>query len=654
MDYAHGGIARNLSRIGLVFLTLFGSALFANDQAPSLQEFAAASAIQAPNLSTAGTHFSFVRQSDDIDVLVIANLNNNDAPWTIYDKDWFIAWHDWLSDHEVLVGFRQPYALGQVLETTQTRLIYANTLTREVRQILKHDKNAVFRLRHASVVFSAANSADRILVSGRVSRFGSSSEVFEVSAKRKILPTQSMSLPRKNMLSWLADANGQVRVGYGRVPNKPEEILMLFDGNGQWRDLRALRNQKNLKVLALSTKDKDAVDVSWLDDDGARQFGELLVSERSLTLSENVPKDSDVFYAARTSDGKEISRIWFEDGSVIYREKLLADSHRDISQQFPNKRVLFSAISRDRSRLIVSVSDVNTPPMFYLYDTSQKELSVIQSDRPSLYHKIFAKTEFMHVVSSDGVKVPVDVTLPVGFDLSSGMKLPFVVIPADGVNEYFDTFAYQRESFDEFVELLVAHGIGVLKVYQRGTRGFGVEYENLGLERDQPRVLKDVQESLDHLIDSGWADDQRICVLGASFGANLALRLQMEFPERYRCVVSINGVNNLDRFVQDRANKYYLGARLAKRLGYDWNGDAFLKASSAYYSSDDLTAPALIVHLKQSAWVDVSQSRKFSRKHRSKTLRYVELDGADDRFSRSSDRELLFGEVLHFLEENLK
>ncbi|MFT7305418.1 MAG: hypothetical protein ACI9P7_000678 [Candidatus Azotimanducaceae bacterium] len=167
MNCGYGGVARNLSRVGWVFLALFSNAFFSNDHAPSLQNFAAPSAIQAPNLSIAGIHFSFVRQSDDIDVLVIANLKNNDAPSTICDKDWFFVWHDWLSDHEVLVGFRQPYALGKVIEMTQTRLIYANTLTREVCQILTQDKNAVLRIRHASVLFSAANSAERILVSGR-------------------------------------------------------------------------------------------------------------------------------------------------------------------------------------------------------------------------------------------------------------------------------------------------------------------------------------------------------------------------------------------------------------------------------------------------------------------------------------------------------
>ena len=72
----------------------------------------------------------------------------------------------------------------------------------------------------------------------------------------------------------------------------------------------------------------------------------------------------------------------------------------------------------------------------------------------------------------------------------------------------------------------------------------------------------DVVDGTQWMIDQGYADKNKICIVGASYGGFAALAATVKSPEVYKCDVSFAGVSYLDRLVW-RA-RGFLGSRLVQ------------------------------------------------------------------------------------------
>jgi dipeptidyl aminopeptidase/acylaminoacyl peptidase len=175
----------------------------------------------------------------------------------------------------------------------------------------------------------------------------------------------------------------------------------------------------------------------------------------------------------------------------------------------------------------------------------------------------------------------------------------------------------------------------------------GTEFLRKGQGQMGLAMQDDISDGLAWAVKEGLADPRRACIVGASYGGYAAMWGVAKDPELYRCAVSIAGVANLRREVNDFGN-----ALLGRKFRDDWQRmTPDFAAVSPINAVDRIKAPLLLIHGKKDITVDVVQSTSMGSRMRGagKQVELVVLPEADHSFTREADRLTLLTSLETFL-----
>ena len=79
----------------------------------------------------------------------------------------------------------------------------------------------------------------------------------------------------------------------------------------------------------------------------------------------------------------------------------------------------------------------------------------------------------------------------------------------------------------------------------RGSTGYGQEFKDAGAREWGQAMQDDISDGVRWLTEKGYADAERIAIVGASYGGYAALMGVIKTPELYNCAVSFAGVTDL-------------------------------------------------------------------------------------------------------------
>src|SRR5690606_16699958 len=89
-------------------------------------------------------------------------------------------------------------------------------------------------------------------------------------------------------------------------------------------------------------------------------------------------------------------------------------------------------------------------------------------------------------------------------------------------------------------------GIAVLQVNFRGSGGYGDQFERAGYQKWGSDIQHDIIDATQYVIDQGFADKERICIVGGSFGGYSALQSAVLAPDMFKCAIGVAGVYDLE------------------------------------------------------------------------------------------------------------
>jgi dipeptidyl aminopeptidase/acylaminoacyl peptidase len=140
----------------------------------------------------------------------------------------------------------------------------------------------------------------------------------------------------------------------------------------------------------------------------------------------------------------------------------------------------------------------------------------------------------------DGLEMYGYLNNPKGYKLDTLKKMPLIVHPHGGPIGPRDDWGFNWET-----QMLASRGYLVLQLNFRGSGGYGNGFQDKGHGEWGGAMQDDLTDVTKWAIDKGYADPERICIYGASYGGYASLMGVAKEPDLYRCAIGYVGVYDL-------------------------------------------------------------------------------------------------------------
>lgn len=456
--------------------------------------------------------------------------------------------------------------------------------------------------------------------------------------------------PSGNVVKWLADANGIVRLKTMLDSHEDGSATLTYQvrdrDRGDWRLLHRSELDRGARFvpLAFSAQTESGLFVLTDGEEGRLSLREI--DTRSLEMGPVIAADPRcdidpvmrderlVGYVDPCRDGIEtyLDPDWRKDQAVLQRA--LKTQAVEIIDRTPDGRYT----------LVKSSAAPTAPASFWYFDQSgeQKILRHLGDAYPGVPAESARPSREVVITARDGTPLPALLTMP--RDAAAG-PAPFIVLPHGGPT------AHDEVQFDWIVQFLVSRGYGVLQPQFRGSTGYGAAFQRAGYQQWGRLMQDDVTDATRWLISEKLADPKRICIVGTSYGGYSALMGAAQQPDLYRCSVAIAPVTDMDRLLHDRDRGEFGDIHRARVSGAYESIDI----PSPLEAAAKIAAPVLLIHGRRDFTVPVvhteEMAERLKRAGRAPTV--VILDDSDHFFSFAGSRLRMLKAMEDFLATNL-
>ena len=255
-------------------------------------------------------------------------------------------------------------------------------------------------------------------------------------------------------------------------------------------------------------------------------------------------------------------------------------------QAFDGQKVQITSNTSDGAVMLVRVASDKNPGDFYLFNGKTGQASYLFSSKPEIDPKQMADMRPISFEARDGLTMHGYLTLPPGSD---GKDLPLIINPHGGPHGIRDEWRWDPE-----VQFFASRGYAVLQVNYRGSGGYGMKFQDAGYGQWAGKMQDDLADGVQWAVKQGYADPNRVCIYGASYGGYAALENAERYPGLYKCVVGYVGLYDLtlmddSDFSHYASGKNYIGVSLGR-------DDAQLKQESPVSGADKITAPVFFIY----------------------------------------------------------
>lgn len=197
--------------------------------------------------------------------------------------------------------------------------------------------------------------------------------------------------------------------------------------------------------------------------------------------------------------------------------------------------------------------------------------------------------------------------LPVGYE--AGDEVPLIVTVHGGPEAHYSDGWVTR--YADPGQMAAAQGYAVFYPNYRASTGRGVEFLKAGQADLAGKEFDDIVDGVDHLIDQGIADPDRVGVTGGSYGGYATAWMSTYYSPRFAAGVMNVGIsNNISKWgTSDIPEELYL-VHARERI---WNSWTDMLKRSPIYHVDNAETPLLIADGEEDTRVHPSQSLEMYR-----------------------------------------
>jgi dipeptidyl aminopeptidase/acylaminoacyl peptidase len=403
--------------------------------------------------------------------------------------------------------------------------------------------------------------------------------------------------PTNDVRQWMLDTKGEPRVAV--TEDKDVTTFYLRDpGSDEWRKMasRKLFSEKHTfaplgfapdGTLYVNTDSANA-DTSAIHtyDMGTGQLSaEPFIKTAGYDFNGELIANRDKVLGMRFTTDAE-STMWFDAKMTALQKR--------VDDLLPATVNLLSPATRPETPwiLVEAYSDVQ-PRMLLLFDTESGKFRKVGDAHPAIVPQQMARQVQLSYKARDGMTIPALLTLPNG----KRKDLPMVILIHGGPWVRGSTWGWQRES-----QFLASRGYAVLEPSFRGTTGLGQHHMQSSFKQWGLTMQDDIADAAKFAIEKGYANAQRICLAGASYGGYATLMGLIKDPQLFKCGVDWVGVTDIELLLNghwsfksdmsDETREYSAPQMIGDLVK---NKEQF-RATSPLYNASKITQPLLLAY----------------------------------------------------------
>ncbi len=625
---------------------------------PPLEAFGEVPEIRAMEISPDGNRVAYLRAQNGVEHLVLYDLATKKAEALATTGDFKTRGVSFPTDNYVILHAslttRNLEYLTNRFEHTSAFAVNVNT--RKTAQLLTK----------ADWIHPAQSGLGRIL---GISADGKYALMPALVLQKQLQADPTLDLLRVNLdtgagtqftggsgvsatTDWIVNAKGEVvaREDYSRK-NK-EYSIRIYEGDSSREIFSRKGEDQTLSVVGLSAEGKALIVADRKDSDFYSLY-EMSMADGALKgpLLKRDDADIDDILLEKGREVFGVAYAGIYPSYEIFDAAFEADI-KGIQAKLPDSSVIVDSWSADRSRALLFVSGGGLSERYVLFDRKARKLDLIALARPAIKAEDVGQVTTIEYKAQDDLKIPALITWPTGVGEAERKNLPMIVIPHGGPE------AYDSVGFDWLAQFFANEGYMVFQPNFRGSGGFGDTFAKAGYGEWGRKMQGDITDGVKALARMGWADANRVCILGGSYGGYAALAGGAITPDLYKCVVAIAGVANLREMLAAELrdggpNGSY---RYWKKVIGDPSKDAErIDEVSPINLVANFKAPVLLIHGTDDLVVPSKQSDQMESalKKAGKDVAYMKLQGDDHHLSNSSNRRAALEAMSAFVAKHI-
>jgi dipeptidyl aminopeptidase/acylaminoacyl peptidase len=304
--------------------------------------------------------------------------------------------------------------------------------------------------------------------------------------------------------------------------------------------------------------------------------------------------------------------VWRDPQSLVYlADQGVATGVEEIRADGSDRRALpppgelcWSALSlsKDGQRLAL-VSDTPQHPFeLFFFDQRTGETRRLTDSNPWLREMRMAPQEVIEYSARDGLNIEGMLIRPL--DEQPGQRYPLILVVHGGPEAHYRNGWLTGYSTPG--QMAAAQGYAVFYPNYRGSTGRGVEFSKMGQADPAGKEFDDLVDGVDHLINLGLVDRQRVGITGGSYGGYASAWGATYYSERFAAAVMFVGISDKVSKLgtTDIPNEMFL----VHELKWPWDDWATMHERSPLYYVEQARTPILILTGKDDPRVHPSQS----------------------------------------------
>ena len=329
-------------------------------------------------------------------------------------------------------------------------------------------------------------------------------------------------------------------------------------------------------------------------------------------------------------------------------DKKLNARMRGMKKLAPGASIAIHDFSPDMSKMLFFIEGSGFSGDYFLYE--QGGLEFLGKSRSAFAPENVATIQVSEFAARDGLTIPTLLTLPNG---EAPKKAKTILLPHGGPE------SYDRIGFDYLAQYFASQGFLVIQPQFRGSKGFGSRHLQLGRGEWGRKMQDDLTDAVKHYAEQGLVDLDNVCIVGASYGGYAALAGAAFTPELYKCVISINGVSDVERMMvterRDHGSHHWVVSYWEDVISNGDFNDDHLESISPINFVQSIKAPVLLIHGEYDEVVPLKQSENMfdELEDLEKNVTFVELDKGNHYLSQAENRMKALQVIDKFLKKHM-